>query len=130
MTIDSRDVNELGPAKFRTQADKNREQIWIHNRNKKDKTFNSFLVVRKQTSTSEKIIFSNQKIIYNITKNNAVYSEIGDELNNFNNDNVQFEQLLWGVSERDIGREETDGAKWRYSDYDRRISKNTRFLSK
>ena len=51
-------------------------------------------MVRKQTSTSEKIIFSNQKIIYNITKNNAVYSELGDELNNFNNDNVQFEQLL------------------------------------
>ena len=29
-----------------------------------------------------------------MTKNKAVYSEIGDELNDFNNDNVQFEQPL------------------------------------
>ena len=31
LTIDSRDVNSLGPTKFRTQADNNKEQICYHN---------------------------------------------------------------------------------------------------
>ena len=39
-----------------------------------------------------------------MTKNKAVYSEIGDELNDFNNDNVQFEQPVRGISESDTGR--------------------------
>ena len=58
LTIDTRDVNDLGPARFRTQADNNKEQICYYNRNKKDKTFNCFLALRKQTSTTDKIIFS------------------------------------------------------------------------
>ena len=37
LTIDTRDVNELGPAKFRTQADNNSKQICYYNRNKTDK---------------------------------------------------------------------------------------------
>ena len=41
-----------------------------------------------------------------MTKNKAVYSEIGDELNDFNNDNVQFEQSVRGISENDTGRKE------------------------
>ena len=39
LTIDTRDANNSGPAKFRTQADSNREQIFYYNRIKKDKTF-------------------------------------------------------------------------------------------
>ena len=39
LTIDIRDVNDLGPARFRTQADNNKEQICYYNRNKKAKTF-------------------------------------------------------------------------------------------
>ena len=31
LTIDTRDVNDLGPAKFRTQADNNKEQICYYN---------------------------------------------------------------------------------------------------
>ena len=58
LTIHTRDVNELRPAKFRTQADKNIKQICYYNRNKKDKPFNSFLAIRKQTLTGEKTIFS------------------------------------------------------------------------
>ena len=54
LTIDTRDVSELGPAKFRTQADSNSQKICYHNRNKRDKTFNSFFAIRKQTSVSEK----------------------------------------------------------------------------
>ena len=56
LTIDTRGVNDLGPVRFRTQADSNNEQICYYNRNKKDKTFNCFLALRKQTSTTDKII--------------------------------------------------------------------------
>ena len=65
-----------------------------------------------------------------MTKNKAVYSEIGDELNDFNNDNVQFEQPVRGISESDTGRKKKDGTKRRYGNYDRPISKKPRFLSK
>ena len=47
LTIDTRDINDLGSAKFRTQADSNNEQVCYYNRNKKDNNFNSFLAVRK-----------------------------------------------------------------------------------
>ena len=63
LTIDTRDVNDLGPAKFKTQADNNREQICYYNRNERNKSFNSFLVVRKQTSQANKIIFSIVNVI-------------------------------------------------------------------
>ena len=33
LTIDTRDVNDLGPTKFRTQTDNNKEQICYYNRN-------------------------------------------------------------------------------------------------
>ena len=42
LTIDTRDINDLGPAKFRTQTDSNTEQICYCNRNKKDTSFSSF----------------------------------------------------------------------------------------
>ena len=58
LTIHTRDVNDLGPAKFRTRADSNQEQICYYNRNKRDTSFNSFLAVRKQTSTFSDITFS------------------------------------------------------------------------
>ena len=35
LTIDTRDINDLGPAKLRTQADSDTEQICYYNRNKK-----------------------------------------------------------------------------------------------
>ena len=69
MTIDTRDVNDLGPAKFRTQTDSNQEQICYHNRNKRDTSFNSFLAVRKQTSANGDITFSTAKIIDKRNKN-------------------------------------------------------------
>ena len=55
--VDIRDINDLGPSRFRTQADNNQEQICHYNRNKKDKTFNCSLALRKQTSATDKIIF-------------------------------------------------------------------------
>ena len=35
--IDTRGINDLGPVKFRTQADSNIEKICYYNRNKKDR---------------------------------------------------------------------------------------------
>ena len=52
LTIDTRDVNDLGLAKFRKQADNNREEICYYNRNKRDKSFSSFLAVRKKNINS------------------------------------------------------------------------------
>ena len=63
MTIDTRDGNDLGPASFRTQADNKKEQICYYNRNKKDRTFNCFLALRKQTWITDKIIFSIENLI-------------------------------------------------------------------
>ena len=48
LTIDSRDVNDLGLTKFRIQPDSNQEQICYYNRNKRDTSFISFLAVRKK----------------------------------------------------------------------------------
>ena len=91
-TIDTRDINDLGPAKFRTQAYNNREQICYYNRNKEDKSFNSFLAVRKQTSTTIKIIFSIVNLIDKTNKNDNIYFKINDELSDFNNGNVHYKQ--------------------------------------
>ena len=56
-TIDIRHINNLGPSKFRTSASYDKEQVCYFNYNNKDRAFNRFLAVRKQTSTGE-IIFS------------------------------------------------------------------------
>ena len=88
MTIDTRDVKELGLAKFRTQADNGTKQICYYNRNKKDTCFNSFLAVRKQTSSPFEINFSIVKVIHNINRQNVIYSEISDELSDFKKGNV------------------------------------------
>ena len=42
MTIDTCNVNNLGPPKFRTSAKNGHQQICYFNRNKKDKIFNRF----------------------------------------------------------------------------------------
>ena len=89
LTIDTRDVNDLGLAKFRTQADNGTQQICYYNRNKTDTCFNSFLAVWKQTSSPFEINFSIVKVIDNINRQNVIYSEISDELSDFKNDNVQ-----------------------------------------
>ena len=63
LTIDTRDGIDIGPAKFRTQADSDTEQICYYNRNKKDTSCNSFLALQKQTSSASKITFSITKVI-------------------------------------------------------------------
>ena len=76
LTIDTRDANDLGQARFRTQADNNKEQIYYYNRNKMDKTFNCFLSLRKRTSTIDKIFFSITNLGDKSNKKEDIYFEI------------------------------------------------------
>ena len=86
MTIDIRDVNDLRPSRFRTQANKNQGQSCYCNQNKKDITFNCFLALRKQTSATDKIIFYIENLIDKTNKKEDLYFEINHELSDFNND--------------------------------------------
>ena len=108
MTIDTREANHLGLAKFRTQADSNTEQICYYNRNKKDKTFNLFLVVRKHTQAADKIIFSIVKTVDKTNRKDAIYTDISDELNEFNNDIVQFEQSIKELVKATVDEKQSD----------------------
>ena len=63
MTIDTRDVNEFGPGKFRTNADNGEEQTCYFDRNKSDTHFSSFLL---QRSKAEPINFSIVKQLFYI----------------------------------------------------------------
>ena len=85
----TRDVNDLGPGKFRTQADSDPEQICYYNRNKKGTGFNSFLAVRQEASSLSEINFSIVKVIDNSNKEDNIYSEISNKLSDFKNDNIQ-----------------------------------------
>ena len=76
LTIDTRGANDLGPGKFRTQADSDAEQICYYNRNKKDTSFNSFLALRKETSSAREITFSIVKVIDKTNRHNSIYWEI------------------------------------------------------
>ena len=49
LAIDMKHVNDLGPAKFRTGGENDKEQVYYYSYNKKDRAFNRFLAVRKQT---------------------------------------------------------------------------------
>ena len=127
MTIDTRNVNELGPAKFRTQAYNGPEEICYYNRNKKDTGFNYFLAVRKQTSSPFEINFSNIKVIDNTNRQNVIYSEISDQLSDYKNDNVQ------RISESNFVCEtkgKRPGRQQREHVGNGRVSKKPRFLSR
>ena len=67
--------------------------------------------MKKQTSTGDKIIFSIVKIIDKTNRNDTIYTDIIDELDEFNNDIAQFEQSVRGISENSTGRETADGTK-------------------
>ena len=103
LTIDTGDGNDVGPAKFRTQTDSSQEQICYYNRNERDTSFNSFLAVRKQTSTIGDITFSIVKIIDKTNKNTSIYFEINDELSDSNNDS--FKRPVQPISEGGTRRE-------------------------
>ena len=55
LTIDTRDVNDLGPGKFRTSAENNLEQNFYFNRNNADARFKSYVAKRV---SPDKLVFS------------------------------------------------------------------------
>ena len=87
LTIDTRDINELGPRKFRTRAVNGEEQTYYFNRNKSDTHFTTFYAKRTQ---SELIRFS-------IINHNSDFARVNKSLD-FNQDsllsNGQFEREL------------------------------------
>ena len=133
LTIDMRHVNSLGPSKFRAGAKNDKQQICNYNYNKKDMMFNRFLAIRKQTSTGE-IIFSIVNLIDKSNKTKNIYYNIGNELNEFDNDRVQFKHRIRELNQSDInsGRHEatTAATKHNAKQRTRRISSKPRFLSK
>ena len=56
------------------------------------------------------------KTINKTNRNDAIYTDISDELDEFNHDIVQFEQSVRGISEDSNGRKTTDGTKRRYTE--------------
>ena len=80
LTVHTRDINDLGPRKRRTQADNGLRQICYCNRNKSDTSFNSFLVTRRQTSQKGVIKCSIDKVITNLNNSDVSYLELGDKL--------------------------------------------------
>ena len=65
LTTDTREANDLGSTKFKSEADSNSKKICSYNRNKKEE--------RKQTFTGDKTIFSIVKIIDNKYKRRYLY---------------------------------------------------------
>ena len=74
-----RHINNLAPSEFRTGAENDKKQICYFNYNKKDRIFNRFLAVRKETSTGE-IIFSIANLIDKSNKFEDSYYKLGDKL--------------------------------------------------
>ena len=135
LTVDTRTINDLGPGKFRMQADNNLKQVCYYNRNKSDTSFNSFLAVRKQKSQKGEIKFSINKIITSLNNSDVTYLNIKSELKNIDNDN--FQTKLQQIGRGDITRESPDKNRTRdrnergkrQGTEHKRVSKKPRFLS-
>ena len=85
MTIDTREVNQLGPGKFRTSADNGQEQTCYFNRNKSDSHFNSYTAKR---AFPDKLVFSIVKVNSNFSLINKSL-EIEVKTNSFLNDRAK-----------------------------------------
>ena len=72
LTIDTSEVNELGPGKFRTSDDDGEEQTCYFNRNKSDTHFTSVIAKRIQNVPS--------KITYSIDKVNSDFNLVNKNL--------------------------------------------------
>ena len=106
LTINMRHVNDLGPSKFRTGAENDKEQICYYNYNKKDRAFNLFLAVRKQTLTDAAFFF----IVNLIDKSNKYkdsYFKISNELTEFNDTTIQPKPRIREPSEGNTDRRTT-----------------------
>ena len=131
LTIDARDVNKLGPSKFRTGAENDKEQVCYFNCNNKVRVFNRFLAVRKRTPDRE-IAFSIVSSINRSNNSEDIYYKLGDELSEFKDGKLQPKPGVWGA--RNVDNRTKSGSTFegdRTSDKKRHrwISKKPRFLS-
>ena len=103
--------------------------ICYYSHNKRDTRLNSFLAVRKKTSSINDITFSIRKLIDKTNKNTSIYFEINNELSDFNNDGLK--QPVQRIGESDTRRKtSTDRQKERRTTRSNgRISKKPRLLS-
>ena len=142
LTIDMREVNELGPGKFRTSADDGEEQTCYFNRNKSDTHFTSFFAKRIRNDSST-ITSSIAKVNSDF---NLVSKSLDIELNSSLSDGrakTQFQQISRadlnnGRSKTDNFTESTTVRQWQqggqYSNDNRKLDrgsarKEPRFLS-
>ena len=130
LTIDTRDINDLGPGKFRTQAGNRTEQICYYNRNRKDTSFNCFLASRKETSSPSEKNCSIVKVIDNANKHGSINFDDNDEVSDFKNNIVQ--RTIQRASKSYTFREATtkrQNIRQREHTGHGRVSKKPRFLS-
>ena len=134
-----RNENDLEPEKFRTEAEIDKEQVCYYNYNKKDRAFNRFLAVRKQTST-DAIIFSIVNLTDKSNNHEDNYFKVGGELRKLNNVSIQPEQRIQRVSKTHPDRGTNDRRQQQQQQQQqrpgqnqnngrRRVSKKPRFLS-
>ena len=79
LTVDTREVNELGPGKFRTSASNGEEQICYFNKNKSDTHFTSF--------QSKKIQSADSSIRFSIVKASSDHFKLINKSLDINVDN-------------------------------------------
>ena len=85
LTIDTREVNQLGPGKFRTSADNGQEQTCYFNRSMSDSHFNSYTAKR---AFPDKWVFSIVKVNSDFNLINKSL-EIEVKTNSFVNDRAK-----------------------------------------
>ena len=73
LTIDTRDINEFGPGKFRTNADNTVEQNYYFNRNNTDSRFKCYVGKRDQRNP-DKLVFLISENYFDINKSSDVLS--------------------------------------------------------
>ena len=118
MTINIRHVNNLGLIKLRTGAKNHKGQTCYFNYNKKDRAFNRFLAVRKETS-SNKIIFFIFSLIDKSNRFEDNYYKIGDELRELDNDRIQLNTRIRELSQTNDKLTRTDDSNRRKKQYDK-----------
>ena len=108
LTVDTRDVNDLGPGKFRTSAEDNKEQNCYFNRNNTDTRFKSYLAKRV---SQDQLVFSISDQIFDrnfgyknprINFENLLSNEIASREGKFT-DRENFSNGRSGTSKRDRG---------------------------
>ena len=75
--------------------------------------FDTQILISDKKMAGDKIISSIVKMVNETNRNDTIYTHISDELDEFKNEIVQFEQSFRGISENSTGRETTNEKKRR-----------------